>query len=198
MTPLAIAVLHYVHIIHYTAISNLSIIETKEGCDTKNVSLLLELEWTKEDVMYNVTVLPTPPLMSTGNDQIRLTVFYNIFYNVTVATLCGQRTKFVHYGEFFTEPLIMKGFNGNTPFTLFTTVKCDDPLLNLSSDVMVSGYTDPALEGTNVTIICPTVTGSNSTLVITCMEDGLWEPDPRQMWPECAGIYILHVINVYM
>ena len=56
--------------------------------------------------MYNVTVLPTPPSMSTGNDQLRLTVYYNMFYDVTVTTFCGQTTKVIHYGKIITEPLI--------------------------------------------------------------------------------------------
>ena len=42
---------------------------------------------------------------------------------------------------------------------------------------------DPALEGTILTFDCPPgmqLIGSNITTV-TCMENGEWEPDPREL-----------------
>ena len=45
------------------------------------------------------------------------------------------------------------------------------------------GYVDPALEGQNITFTCApgqTLSGSNSS---TCMGNGKWEPDPRDV--EC-------------
>ena len=62
--------------------------------------------------------------------------------------------------------------------------KCDDPLMLIHSDVIVMGYEDPSLEGENVTFTCPTgaiLTGPNSS---TCVENGEWEPDPREV--ECS------------
>ena len=47
------------------------------------------------------------------------------------------------------------------------------------------GYEDPALVGENITFICPigsTLNGPNSS---TCMGNGEWEPDPREV--ECTG-----------
>ena len=48
------------------------------------------------------------------------------------------------------------------------------------------GYVDPATEGTTLTFHCPPeyiLTGSNSS---TCMRNGKWEPDPREV--ECKGM----------
>ena len=50
---------------------------------------------------------------------------------------------------------------------------------------MIADYYDPALEGTNVTFSCPpgfVVLGPTTS---TCMENGEWEPDPRQV--KCIG-----------
>ena len=59
--------------------------------------------------------------------------------------------------------------------------KCDDPLMLIHNDVIVVGYEDPSLEGESITFTCPTgaiLTGPNSA---TCMENGEWEPDPREV-----------------
>ena len=54
------------------------------------------------------------------------------------------------------------------------------------------GYVDPALEGQNITFICPSprqeISGPNSSI---CMENGEWDPDPGNV--ECTGeCLILH------
>ena len=53
-------------------------------------------------------------------------------------------------------------------------------------NIRVIGYSDPALEGTTITLECSSpnlvLIGSNTT---TCMGNGEWEPDPRDM--NCAG-----------
>ena len=52
------------------------------------------------------------------------------------------------------------------------------------TNAIVMGYTDPALEGQNIIFACPpfqTLNGSNSS---TCMGNGEWEPDPRDV--ECT------------
>ena len=61
--------------------------------------------------------------------------------------------------------------------------KCDDPSKLIHSDVIVMDYEDPALEGENIIFTCPTgalLTGPNTS---TCVENGEWEPDPRDV--EC-------------
>ena len=52
--------------------------------------------------------------------------------------------------------------------------------------VEIAGYSNPALEGTDITLSCPSglvLTGSNSTA--TCTGNGKWEPDLGQR--ECKG-----------
>ena len=52
---------------------------------------------------------------------------------------------------------------------------------------MMIGYKDPAMEGATVIFYCPPqyiLTGPNTT---TCMGNGEWEPDPREV--ECNGMY---------
>ena len=53
------------------------------------------------------------------------------------------------------------------------------------TNALAEGYVDPALEGQTVMFICPhgqILNGSNSS---TCMGNGEWEPDPRDV--ECTG-----------
>jgi hypothetical protein len=53
---------------------------------------------------------------------------------------------------------------------------------------------DPALEGTVLSFDCPpqqVLTGPNTT---TCMGNGEWEPDPREV--ECKGIMLCYTIVV--
>ena len=47
------------------------------------------------------------------------------------------------------------------------------------------GYMDPAIEGATVTLVCPpqyALIGPDTT---TCMGNGEWETDPREV--ECKG-----------
>jgi hypothetical protein len=43
--------------------------------------------------------------------------------------------------------------------------------------LMVTGYTDPAVEGVSVNLTCSVGVITGSTM-ITCMRNGEWEPDP--------------------
>ena len=55
-----------------------------------------------------------------------------------------------------------------------------------SDSVSVSGYSHPAMEGANVNFTCSpqhVLIGPHSA---TCMENGEWEPDPREV--ECKGV----------
>jgi hypothetical protein len=65
----------------------------------------------------------------------------------------------------------------------YSTDKCGDPM-ELTNALAV-GYADPALEGQLITFTClpgQILNGSNS---FTCMGNGEWEPDPREV--ECTG-----------
>ena len=53
------------------------------------------------------------------------------------------------------------------------------------TNALALDYVDPALEGQTITFICPPgqiLNGSNQS---TCMGNGKWEPDPRDV--ECTG-----------
>ena len=55
------------------------------------------------------------------------------------------------------------------------------------------GYRDPAVEGSEVTFDCSSglvMSGPNSS---TCMENGRWEPDPREV--ECKSESYVSIIN---
>ena len=52
---------------------------------------------------------------------------------------------------------------------------------------MIIGYMGPAVEGTTVSFVCPPQYALNGPNTTTCMGNGEWEPDPREV--ECKGIY---------
>ena len=69
-------------------------------------------------------------------------------------------------------------------------VKCVNLLEQFEdSSIRVTGYSDPALKGTNVTFQCVSpglsffLDGPNSSV---CKANGQWEPDPRDI--KCLGI----------
>ena len=67
------------------------------------------------------------------------------------------------------------------------TATCSYPFSGTNNNsITVVGYVDPAIEGTTLTFDCPpeyVLTEPNSS---TCMRNGKWEPDPREV--ECKGI----------
>ena len=72
-----------------------------------------------------------------------------------------------------------------TPLNCGTcTARCIDPLRQLTEPnrLVNVGYFSPAVEGTNVTFSCKDphllYEGPDS---VTCMENGKWEPDPKNV-----------------
>ena len=66
------------------------------------------------------------------------------------------------------------------------TGTCDYPLEqgnNSSISVEVVGYSNPALEGTSITLACPVgfVLFGHESTIARCMKNGEWEPDPRNV-----------------
>ena len=51
----------------------------------------------------------------------------------------------------------------------------------------VTGYKQPAIEGTVITLSCPDGLILTGPTMYTCMGNGEWEPDPREV--ECKGMY---------
>ena len=67
--------------------------------------------------------------------------------------------------------------------TVLHAVKCGYPMTSSidASSVLVTGYSDPALVGTNISISCLVGDGDtgNEAMVLMCMDDGQWDPDPQ-------------------
>ena len=104
--------------------------------------------------------------------------------NVTLHSTCWQlnRTKIIEL-NFSKLHKITFYFGSGTCQDVILAGKCGDPM-ELTNAIAV-GYADPALEGRTVMFICPRgqiLNGSNSS---TCMGNGEWEPDPREV--ECTG-----------
>ena len=84
---------------------------------------------------------------------------------------------------------MVRTYHNQNIFTLFITVTvatCGYPLFgNENSEIQITGYSDPAIEGRNVSIHCPpgmvlmVMETIASTLV--CTGNGEWEPDPRKV-----------------
>ena len=71
-------------------------------------------------------------------------------------------------------------------FSMKLIVTCGHPFQGVDNNsVIIEGYMDPSLEGAVLFFDCPpqhVLIGPNTT---TCMGNGKWEPDPREV--ECKG-----------
>jgi hypothetical protein len=74
-------------------------------------------------------------------------------------------------------------------FSPYLIVTCNHPFQDINNNsvtVIIEDYMDPLLEGTVLSFDCPpqyVLIGPNTT---TCMVNGEWEPDPREV--ECKGV----------
>ena len=57
-------------------------VSISEGYRDDNVTVLVE--WTQEDVSYNITIVPMVPIIFIGSSSIQLIVSYNVEYNVSL------------------------------------------------------------------------------------------------------------------
>ena len=65
------------------------------------------------------------------------------------------------------------------------SAKCRYPVVaDLDEHVKIMGYSDPAVKGSNISFGCSS--GLEFTTA-TCMRNGEWEPDPREL--ECNNMY---------
>ena len=75
---------------------------------------------------------------------------------------------------------------------------CGHPFQDVDNDsVIIEGYIEPSFEGAILSFDCPpqhVLIGPNTT---TCMGNGEWEPDPRDV--ECKGIILCctNIIVIY-
>ena len=161
--------------------------------------ITISLSWTQEEssiISYIVSIIPQATVTFIQSTNIHLTVSYNARYNVTiVGTLCGRDISStaveLNYGEHIKSITILLLATIRSNYALRHTVKCTSLLHQLGSDIRINGYSDPASEGANVTLECisPNLVHMGPN-VATCMVNGKWEPDPREVI--CLGeSYIL-------
>ena len=61
--------------------------------------------------------------------------------------------------------------------------QCSNPIaqINVTTKVRVMGYEDPAFEGNRVTFTCLSGLILDGSNLSTCMGNGEWEPDSREV-----------------
>ena len=156
------------------------------------------LEWDELSPLYllNVTVTPeTQVNISSG--RARLIVAYNSIYNVTVMVshFCDQSSETI-FSEVYYYPRTnaCKCMQSSIALSLLIlllflavhNIICGNPEAQIADSVIISGYIDPAVEGTTVTFQCIPgliLNGINSSM---CMENGEWEPALYGVY--CSGI----------
>ena len=94
----------------------------------------------------------------------------------------------VSYPNNYNNNILTDSFN--TTLCNIITVNCGDPLAAINdSTLRIADYNDElTLEGTTVNYTCPTGLILNGTSQSTCMSDGQWKPDPREV--ACVGSFL--------
>ena len=57
---------------------------------------------------------------------------------------------------------------------------CSNPMA-LVNNIRIVGYNDQVLEGDHITFTCPSGLVLNGSNTSTCIGNGEWEPDPREV-----------------
>ena len=73
---------------------------------------------------------------------------------------------------------------------------CGNPANLIDPSVTVIDFSDPAIAGSNVSFSCDpgyVLYGPNT---VTCIDDGQWEPDPRNL--TCKSMPILFCISEFV
>ena len=147
------------------------------------VHVIVLLEWIpQKGVLYNISTSPKVAVMTLSDTSVQFSASYNIHYNVSIvaASVCGQNMTVVdfHYSElsYHTHKYTMQLYK------IHFAAACDYPLRIQEGNCGVNyNRPRPALVGTSITFDCPPgleLTGSESA---TCMENGEWEFDLRNI-----------------
>ena len=155
--------------------------------------VLVNLEWTLlnsqiyQQFLRDIIVNTVPPLRDmiqfTGSTRAQLVLSYNTLYNVSVTqnSTCEQLIR-TSFHQLSYSKLCMHIVCENNRI-IYLAGKCSNPME--MTNALAMGYVDPALEGQTVIFSCAPgwmLNGSNQS---TCMGNGRWEPDPRNV--ECIG-----------
>ena len=122
------------------------------------------LEWDELNPLYSVIITITPETQVDINSRstARLTVAYNILYNISVIVShpCGQSSVTV-FSEVYYYPHTNARECSTSVFLRLSKlialisadviITCGNPEAQVADSVTVSGYTDPVVEGTTVT-----------------------------------------------
>ena len=79
---------------------------------------------------------------------------------------------------------------------IFKSVNCGNPADQIDNSIVnILGYRDPAVEGNNITFSCLSGRVLNGPNTATCVGNGEWEPDLREV--ECLGeSYIIQELAI--
>ena len=65
---------------------------------------------------------------------------------------------------------------------------CGNPTDQVDNTLVdIIGYTDPAVEGSNITIDCSSGYARNGAFNAVCLENGNWEPELKDISLNCSG-----------
>ena len=153
--------------------------------------VLMTLLWTDPTYSYHVTVVPHLPVSYSTSTEAQIRASYNTTYNVSISvSSCGQYTVTAFFKEVFYGELIIVGMLSNNYYDPFiASTNCRNPANLLNDRVRIVGFMEPAVTESSVDFSCPPrmiLSGPNAS---TCMGNGEWEPDPREL--NCTGYKIV-------
>ena len=81
---------------------------------------------------------------------------------------------------------MVRTYHNQNIYATVTAATCGYPLFgNENSEIQITGYSDPAVEGRNVSIHCPPgmvlMVMETIARTLVCTGNGEWEPDPRKV-----------------
>ena len=167
-------------------------VSTFEEYRTDNITVIVE--WTKvEGVSYNISTVPTVPMIYTGSTSVQLIVSYNTEYSVSLeaATVC-QRVAVSHIQLFYGELQCHKHYHQPVYTSLINYLY----IANCGIFLSVAHHNNPnvtysglPIEGTIANFSCPPGMIPNGTNATICTRNGEWEPDPQGVY--CVeGLYM--------
>ena len=153
---------------------------------SKNITVQLILY--PDGVVFNISTVPLTSVTFNSSTAVQLTLLYSTLYNVSIVpTLCGQTGTITSIQLEYGECTPSSHFDVPVMLIIFIkVVNCGYPKITDGSVTLVN-FSDPALRGTSVTFSCSEdliLTGPDSAI---CMDNGQWEPDPREV--KCKGTY---------
>ena len=163
---------------------------------TDSIVVFIDLNRSRHhenNTSYRIAAIPQVFAMSINSTGAQLQVSYNTQYNVSItATLCGHSNAtivtltFSEYIRLHVSVLIF-----------IIIVKCIHPqhLQMIDDSLRVLLDNELAVVGTNASFSCLPGQMFSGPYKSTCLENGEWEPDPREV--QCIGKYRLCEYMLY-